>query len=104
MVKIQLPKLRQPELPNVTSTVRDTFYRPQVRPVNPALEDLSRSLSNVVPLMRRFNLLKEEQTKTEGQDQADVDFAQNKNAFKDLVKQGTIPEGANPYYINQLAK
>ena len=104
MVKINLPKLRQPELPTVTSTVRDTFYRPQVRPVNPALEDLSRSLSNVVPSLRRFNILKEEQTKTEGQDQADVDFAQNKNAFKDLVKQGTIPEGANPYYINQLAK
>ena len=104
MVKINLPQLRQPELPSVSSTVVDTFYRPQVRPLNPALGDLSRSLSDIVPSLRRYNLQKEEQIKTEGQDKADADFAKNKDAFKNLVKEGTIPEGANPYYINQLAK
>jgi hypothetical protein len=104
MVKINLPQLRQPELPSVNSTVVDTFYRPQVRPLNPALRDLSESLSGVVPSLRKYKLLKEEETKIEGQDKADADFAKNKDAFKNLVKEGTIPEGANPYYINQLAK
>ena len=104
MVKINLPQLRQPELPSVTSTVVDTFYKPQQKPVNPALMDLSRSLSDLVPTLRRYDLLKEEQTKISAEDKADADFAKNKQAFKDIVKQGVIPEGASPYYINQLAK
>ena len=62
MVKINLPQLRQPELPSVNSTVVDTFYRPQVRPLNPALRDLSQSLSGVVPSLSKYKLLKEEQS------------------------------------------
>lgn len=104
MVKINLPQLRQPELPSVTSTVVDTFYKPQQKPINPALMDLSRSLSNLVPTLRRYDLLQEEEKKITGENQADADFAKNKQAFKDIVKQGVIPEGASPYYINQLAK
>jgi hypothetical protein len=104
MVKIQLPKLRQPELPNVSATVVDTFYRPQVRPINPALKDLAASVSNLVPSLRRYDILKEEQFKETEQDRAEADFLKNKNAFKELVKNKTIPEGASPYYINALAK
>lgn len=61
MVKISLPQLRQPELPSVTSTVVDTFYKPQQKPINPALMDLSRSLSDLVPTLRRYDVLKEEE-------------------------------------------
>ena len=91
MVKIQLPKLRQPELPNVSATVVDTFYRPQVRPINPALKDLAASVSNLVPSLRRYDILKEEQFKETEQDRAEADFLKNKNAFKELVKNKTIP-------------
>lgn len=104
MVKIKPPQLRQPELPSVNAFVTDTFYRPQRRPENAALNDLTNSLSNLVPTLRRFEVQKEEVFKLDEQERAIKDFELNKNAFKELVKNKVIPEGASPYYINALAK
>lgn len=104
MVKITPPKLRQPELPTVNAFVKDTFYRPDTRPTSPALQDLANSLSNLVPTLRRYDIKKEEIFAEDETDRAIADFNQNKDAFKNLVKNGVIPEGASPYYINALAK
>ena len=104
MVKINPPQLRQPELPSVNAFVTDTFYKPDRQPTNPALKDLANSLSNLVPTLRRYDVAKEEVFKLDEQERAIADFEANKNAFKELTKNGVIPEGASPYYINALAK
>lgn len=104
MVKINLPQLNSPELPSVNAFVTDTFYRPQQKPTNPAIQDLANSLSNMVPTLRRYDIKKEEIFALDEEDRAIKDFELNKNAFKELVKNGVIPEGASPYYINALAK
>ena len=104
MVKINTPQLKQPELPSVNAIVTDTFYRPQKQPINPALRDLASSLSNLVPTLRNYNIEKEKTFAVNEQERAIKDFEDNKNAFKELTKNGVIPEGASPYYINALAK
>ena len=104
MVKINTPQLKQPELPSVNAIVTDTFYRPQKQPINPALRDLASSLSNLVPTLRNYNIEKEKTFAVNEQERAIKDFEDNKNAFKELTRNGVIPEGASPYYINALAK
>jgi hypothetical protein len=104
MVKINTPQLKQPELPSVNAIVTDTFYRPQKQPINPALRDLASSLSNLVPTLRNYNIEKEKTFAVNEQERAIKDFEDNKNAFKEVVRNGVIPEGASPYYINALAK
>ena len=107
MVKINLPQLATPELPSVTSKVADNFVPAKKIPQSPAVQDLVNSLSGFSDSLGRYNLVKEERKKVTDEAQAIADFEQikqNKDGFKKLVAEKVIPEGASPYYINQLAK
>ncbi len=107
MAKINLPQLAPPELPSVTSRVVDNFIPARERPQNPAVQDLINSLSGFSTSLNKYNLVKEERTKITDEAQAIADFEkikQNKDGFKQLIKDKVIPQGASPYYINQLAK
>ena len=103
--KINLPKLNVKEEPAVTSSVADIFYTPKRQPVSSVVTDIARSLGGLVPSLRAYEDAKEEREITEEEAKADKDFLENnKREFKELVKDGTIQEGANPYYVRQYIK
>ena len=103
--KINLPKLNVKEEPAVTSSVADIFYTPKRQPVSSVVTDIARSLGGLVPSLRAYEDAKEEREITEEEAKADKDFLENnKREFKELVKDGTIKEGANPYYVRQYIK
>ncbi len=103
--KINLPKLNVKEEPAVTSSVADIFYTPKRQPVSSVVTDIARSLGGLVPSLRAYEDVKEEREITEEEAKADKDFLENnKREFKELVKDGTIQEGANPYYVRQYIK
>ena len=84
----------------VTSRVVDQYFKPQVEPVvSQASKELVQSLGNVIPSLAKYNNqrydFEAEDNKIEGSE------AQKrlKKSFKDAVKDGDIPEGANPYFI-----
>jgi hypothetical protein len=107
MPKGNLPQLAPPELPSVTAKVVDTFIPAKQKPQNPAVQDLINSLSGFSTSLGQYQLVQEERKKVTDEAQAMADFEQiqqNKEGFKQLIKDKVIPQGASPYYINQLAK
>ena len=106
MVKGDLPKLRAPEQPRVTSVVVDTFYRPQTRPVSQSVGELAQSLSSLNKSLSIYNMEKEETQRVDDIAQARVDFetSSNKAEFGKLIQEKVIPESASPYYINELTR
>ena len=107
MPKGNLPQLAPPELPSVTAKVVDTFIPAKQKPQNPAVQDLINSLSGFSTSLGQYQLVQEERKKVTDEAQAIADFEQikqNKEGFKQLIKDKVIPQGASPYYINQLAK
>lgn len=108
MPKLQnLPQLNLPELPSVTSKVVDTFIPAKERPQNPVIQDLINSLSGFGNSLTKYQLVQEETKKFKDEAQAKTDFElylKNKDEFKSLIQQKIIPQGASPYYINELAK
>ena len=86
----------------VTNRDYNVFYKPKEAPENPAVKELIVSLSNIVPTLGTYNLVQDIKDKKKQQEQAVADFENNKNAFASLVKNGTLPEGANPHYVNKM--
>jgi len=87
-----LPSVRA----KVTSRVVDQYFKPQVEPVvSQASKELVQSLGNIIPALRGYNEKRIEDNRIEGSE------AQKrlKKSFKDAVRDGDIPEGANPYFI-----
>jgi len=87
-----LPSVRA----RVTSRVVDQYFKPQVEPVvSQASKELVQSLGNIIPALRGYNEKRIEDNRIEGSE------AQKrlKKSFKDAVRDGDIPEGANPYFI-----
>jgi hypothetical protein len=97
-------KLKAPELPSVTSRPIDTFYQPQQIPVDPSINELARALDNLNPSLRKYQDTKEEKLELKEQGKATTLFNENRLGFKQAVKNGLIPEGANPYFIKHYLK
>ena len=103
--KIQLPTIEKKEEVAVTSSVIDVFYRPQTRPVSQTVGNIARSLKGLVPQLENYQDVQDNIQRTEQEAKADIDFRnENQKDFRTLVKNGTIPAGANPYYIKQYLK
>ena len=103
--KIKLPTLQPREEAAVTSSVVDVFYVPKKQPVSSVVGDIARSLGTLVPSLRQYQDVKDEREKQDQIEEADKDFLlNNKKEFKELVKEGTIKEGANPYYVKRYVK
>ena len=80
----------------------DLFRKPQVRPQNPAVQDLITSLSNIVPTLATYDIIEQQQAKATNEAKAVEDYNINRKAFGQLVKNNNIPAGANPHYFNKM--
>ena len=90
----------QRELTNPVARGLDTFYRPQVKPVvSQAEKDLVNSLASVVPALTQYQETKERLINEDATAEGMEAYNKNKMAFKEAVKKGIIPEGANPHFI-----
>jgi len=84
----------------VTARVVDQFFRPPVNDGNSReLKELANSMSGIVPSLSRnematFELEKERQTVAGMEKQKEL-----KKNFRQAVKDGDIPQGANPYFV-----
>ena len=96
----RLPKLRNPEVTNVSARVIDVFYRPQKKPVDQTLGLLAESLERFNPNLEKYIQKKEEVTEKVDTAKAQADYNKNRTDFKNLIEKGEIPEGASPYYVN----
>ena len=70
--------------------------------VSPGLVQLSKSLQSLVPTLTNYAITEDIKDKEKEEAKAIKDFQTNKKAFAQLVKNGDIPEGANPYYFNKM--
>jgi len=92
------------QLPEMTIETVDynMFYKPEKANVSEGLVQLSKSLQSLVPSLSNYSITEEIKTSEKEKNRAIADYNSNKNAFKDLVKSGKIPEGANPHYFNKM--
>ena len=88
--------------PEVVSRDFNLFYKPDAKPENKALNSLIASLSNIVPNLATYSVTEEVKLKDKSEAEALKDFNENSNAFKNMVKDGKIPAGANPFYYNKM--
>jgi len=92
----------QPELPQVLSEDFNLFYKPEAEPEIAGLKEFTASLDNFISdAGTKIVLSKELKQKEINSAQAEKDFIENKNKFRDAVKNGTIDKTANPYYIEK---
>ena len=79
------------------------FYKPERASVSDGLVALSKSLSSIVPSLTNFSITEEIKDKEKNQAKAIIaDYNANKADFASLVKNGKIPEGANPTLLNKM--
>ena len=103
--KINLPTINPKEQAAVTSSAVDVFYVPKKRPPSSIVGDIARSLNSIIPALQQYDDVKEQIEISDQEAKADKDFMENnKTDFKELVKNGTIKEGANPYYVKRYVK
>ena len=86
----------------VDSVDYNLFYKPDVQAVSPGLVQLSKSLEGLVPALSNYTITEEIKSKEKDEARAIEDFKINKMSFAKLVKDGKIPEGANPHYFNKM--
>lgn len=101
--KRQAPQLGlTPELPQVLSSDFNLFYKPDVAPQDKSVDVLIKSLDNFVrDAGTKGVLVSEGREKKEEEGKAVEMFNNNKLEFDKLVKDGTIPKEANPYFIDK---
>ena len=92
------------QMPEMTIETVDynMFYKPDVKPVSSGLRELSKSLASLVPSLTNYAITEEIKQSEKEKNKAIADYNSNKGAFKELVKSGKIPEGANPHYFNKM--
>jgi len=92
------------QMPEMTIETVDynMFYKPDVKPVSSGLRELSKSLASLVPSLTNYAITEEIKQSEKEKNKAIADYNANRNAFKQLVKSGKIPEGANPHYFNKM--
>ena len=104
-------RLRDPSpyLTKVTGVEREVvsqdynlFYKPDVKPMNKAVDSLIASLSNIVPSLASYSVTEEVKTKAVDEAKAVEDYETNKVQFNQLIKDKKIPEGASPFYYNKM--
>ncbi len=86
----------------VDSVDYNLFYKPDRQNVSQGLVQLSKSLQSLVPSLTNYAITEDIKDKEKEEARAMEDFFKNKKAFAQLVKNGEIPEGANPYYFNKM--
>ena len=86
----------------VDSVDYNLFYKPDRENVSQGLVQLSKSLESLVPSLTNYAITEDIKNKEKEEAKAMQDFQTNKKAFAQLVKNGDIPEGANPYYFNKM--
>ena len=89
-------------VPEIVSQDYNLFYKPDVKPMNKAVNQLIVSLSNIVPTLANYQITEDVKIKEKDEAKAVEDFEINKKSFNDLIKDGKIPEGASPYYYNKM--
>ena len=104
-------RLRDPSpyLTKVTGVEREVvsqdynlFYKPDVKPMNKAVDSLIASLSNIVPSLASYSVTEEVKTKAVDEAKAVEDYETNKVQFNLFIKDKKIPEGASPFYYNKM--
>ena len=92
------------QMPEMTIETVDynMFYKPDAKPVSSGLVQLSKSLASLVPSLTNYAITEEIKQSEKEKNKAIADYNSNKGAFKELVKSGKIPEGANPHYFNKM--
>ena len=92
------------QLPEMTIETVDynMFYKPEKANVSEGLVQLSKSLQSLVPSLSNYSITEEIKASEKEKNRAIADYNSNKDAFKNLVKSGKIPEGANPHYFNKM--
>ena len=92
------------QMPEMTIETVDynMFYKPEAKPVSAGLQQLSKSLAGLVPSLTNYAITEEIKASEKEKNKAIADYNSNRNAFKNLVKSGKIPEGANPHYFNKM--
>ena len=92
------------QLPEMTIETVDynMFYKPEKANVSEGLVQLSKSLQSLVPSLSNYSITEEIKSSEKEKNRAIADYNSNKDAFKNLVKSGKIPEGANPHYFNKM--
>ena len=92
------------QMPEMTIETVDynMFYKPDAKPVSSGLKELSKSLAGLVPSLTNYAITEEIKQSEREKNKAIADYNSNKNAFKQLVKSGKIPEGASPHYFNKM--
>jgi len=88
--------------PEVVSQDYNLFYKPDVKPMNKAVNSLIVSLSNIVPNLANYQISEDIKTKKSDEARAVEDFEIGKKSFNELIDGGKIPEGASPYYYNKM--
>ena len=96
----RLPKLKNPEVTNVSARVIDVFYRPEKKPVDQTLGLLAESLERFNPALNKYIEQKEVVEEKVQTDKAIADYNRNRKEYNKLIRDGEIPEGASPYYVN----
>lgn len=86
----------------VTARDFDIFYKPQAEPKNPVIGELAKSLSAFVPALQQYNVVQEIKDIKKQEAKAVADLNSNKANFEELVRNKSIPEGANPHYWNKM--
>ena len=92
------------QMPEMTIETVDynMFYKPQTADVSSGLKELSKSLASIVPSLTNYTITEEIKLSEKEKNKAIADYNSNKDAFAQLVKNGKIPEGANPHYFNKM--
>jgi len=88
--------------PEIVSQDYNLFYKPDVKPMNKAVNSLIVSLSNIVPTLANYQITEDIKTKKSDEARAVEDFEIGKKSFNELINNGKIPEGASPYYYNKM--
>ena len=88
--------------PEIVSQDYNLFYKPDVKPMNKAVNQLIMSLSNIVPTLANYQITEDIKTKKSDEARAVEDFEIGKKSFNELINNGKIPEGASPYYYNKM--
>ena len=92
------------ELPIVNSRPIDVFVAPSRVPTSGAVNDLINSLERLNPALTAYKQAEYQTFTAEEENKAIVEFNKTKKDIKQAVKDGTIPAGASPEFINKWVK
>ncbi len=92
------------ETPIVNSRPIDVFVTPAQVPTSPAINDLINSLERFNPALANYKAEEYKTFTVEEEAKAEREFNKTKKGIKKAVKDGTIPAGASPEFINKWVK